>query len=142
MIQRTSEAVWKGDFKQGQGNMSFGSGAYSGAYSASSRFEDGEGTNPEELIAAAHAGCFSMALSADLAKAGYKAETINTEATIFMEKGESGFGITVSRLVTRARVPDIQMDEFAKIAMGAKKNCPVSKALKAVEIRLEAHLLK
>lgn len=142
MIQRTANAIWQGDLKDGQGNLSFGDGAYSGAYSFSSRFEDGQGTNPEELIAAAHAGCYSMALSGDLAKAGYTAETIDTVATVFMDKGDDGFGINIIRLVTKARVPEIQMDEFADIATAAKNNCPVSKALASVEIRLEAHLLK
>ncbi len=142
MIKRTANAIWQGDLKDGQGNLSFGDGAYSGAYSFSSRFEDGQGTNPEELIAAAHAGCFSMALSADLAKAGYTAETVDTEAAVFMEKGDGEFGISLIRLVTKARVPEIMMDEFAKIATGAKNNCPVSRALASVEMRLEAHLLK
>ena len=142
MIKRTAEAVWQGDLKDGKGNLELGSGAFKGQYSFSSRFEEGKGTNPEELIAAAHAGCFSMALSADLSKAGYTVEEIRTEASVSMEKGDGGFAITGVKLVSKARVKDITMDEFSNFASGAKKNCPVSKALAAVDIRLEAHLLK
>ena len=142
MIKRTATAVWKGDLKDGAGSLALGSGAFEGKYSFTSRFEDGTGTNPEELIGAAHAGCFSMALSGDLSKAGYTVEEINTEAIVSMEKGEAGFGITGVKLVSKARVRDITMDEFAKYASGAKENCPVSKALAAVDIQLEAHLLK
>jgi osmotically inducible protein OsmC len=94
------------------------------------------------LIGAAHAGCFSMALSADLSKAGYVVDEIQTEAQVSMEKGESGFAISSIKLVSKARVRDITMDEFSKFASGAKENCPVSKALKAVPVYLEAHLLK
>ncbi len=142
MIKRTAEAVWQGDLKDGKGNLELGSGAFKGQYSFSSRFEEGKGTNPEELIAAAHAGCFSMALSADLSKAGYTVEEIRTEASVSMEKGDGGFAIAGVKLVSKARVKDITMDEFSNFASGAKKNCPVSKALAAVDIRLEAHLLK
>ena len=142
MIKRTAKAVWKGDLKQGKGKLSLGSGAFKGKYSFTSRFEDGQGTNPEELIGAAHAGCFSMALSGDLSKAGYVVEKINTEAIVSMDKGEAGFSITNIKLVTKARVQDIEMEEFAKFASGAKENCPVSRALKAVNVQLEAHLLK
>jgi len=142
MIKRKSEAIWQGDLKKGQGSLSLGSGAYSGKYSFSSRFEDGKGTNPEELIAAAHAGCYSMALSADLSEAGYTVEEIKTEATVMMDKKDGGFTITGIKLVTNARVKDIEMEEFSKFASGAKKNCPVSRALAAVDVQLEAHLLK
>ena len=142
MIKRTATAIWQGDLKDGAGSLALGSGAFQGKYSFTSRFEDGVGTNPEELIGAAHAGCFSMALSGDLSKAGYTVEEISTEASVSMEKGEAGFGITGVKLVTKARVRDITMDEFAKYASGAKKNCPVSRALAAVDIQLEAHLLK
>ena len=96
----------------------------------------------EELIAAAHAGCFSMALSADLSQAGYTVDEVSTEATVMMDKSEAGFAIARVKLVTQAKVPGISMEEFARFASGAKKNCPVSKALAAVEIELEAHLLK
>jgi osmotically inducible protein OsmC len=142
MIKRTSSAVWQGNLKDGSGSLELGSGAFKGKYSFTSRFEDGVGTNPEELIGAAHAGCFSMALSADLSNAGYIVDEVKTEATVSMEKGEAGFGITGVKLVTKARVRDIEMEEFAKLASGAKQNCPVSRALAAVDIQLEAHLLK
>ncbi|MCB2214047.1 OsmC family protein [bacterium] len=142
MIKRTSSAIWQGDLKDGKGDIELGSGAFSGAYSFSSRFEEGKGTNPEELIAAAHAGCFSMALSADLSKAGYEVEEVQTTATIGMEKTDGGFAIKSSKLVTKAKVPGIDMEEFAKFASGAKENCPVSKALGAIDIELEAHLVK
>lgn len=142
MIKRTAAAVWQGDLKDGSGSLELGSGAFKGQYSFTSRFEDGVGTNPEELIGAAHAGCFSMALSGDLSKAGYIVDEIKTKAIVSMEKGEAGFGITGVKLVTKARVRDIEMAEFAKIASGAKQNCPVSRALASVDIQLEAHLLK
>lgn len=142
MIKRTAVAVWQGDLKTGQGSIELGSGAFSGKYSFTSRFEEGTGTNPEELIGAAHAGCFSMALSAELSKAGYTVDEINTEAIVSMEKGETGFAITSVKLVTKARVKDIEMDEFIQFASGAKENCPVSRALTGVKIYLEAHLLK
>jgi len=142
MIKRTAKAIWQGDLKDGSGSLELGSGAFKGKYSFTSRFEDGAGTNPEELIGAAHAGCFSMALSAELSKAGYTVEEINTEAIVSMEKGEEGFEITRVKLVTKARVKDIEMEEFAKFASGSKQNCPVSRALSSVEILLEAHLLK
>lgn len=142
MAVRSAHAVWKGDLKQGKGTLSLESGAFSGDYSFSSRFEEGLGTNPEELIGAAHAGCFSMALSADLSKAGYVVKEISTQAKVSLEKVDGGFEITGIKLITKARVLDIAMDEFAKYASGAKKNCPVSKALAAVDVQLEAHLLK
>lgn len=142
MIKRKANAIWEGDLEKGKGTLSVGSGAFTGKYSFTSRFEEGAGTNPEELIGAAHAGCFSMALSGDLTRAGYVVDEIRTEAIVSMEKGESGFSISGIKLVTRARVPEIKMDEFVKIASGAKENCPVSKALKAVPVQLEAHLLK
>lgn len=142
MIKRTASAVWQGDLKEGSGSLALGSGAFEGQYSFTSRFEEGVGTNPEELIGAAHAGCFSMALSGDLSKAGYTVDEIKTEAIVSMEKGDSGFSITRIKLVSKARVKDIEMEEFAKYASGAKQNCPVSRALGAVEIMLEAHLLK
>jgi len=142
MIKRKANAIWEGDLKKGEGVLSVGSGAFTGKYSFTSRFEEGAGTNPEELIGAAHAGCFSMALSGDLTKAGYVVDEIRTEAIVSMEKGESGFSISGIKLVTKAKVPEIKMEEFAEIASGAKNNCPVSKALNAVPIQLEAHLLK
>ena len=120
------------------------SGAYEGPYSFQSRFEEGEGTNPEELIAAAHAGCFSMALSADLGRAGHLAESVETTATVHLDKlPEGGFGIQRIDLDTRARVPSIGPEEFQQVAEGAKRNCPVSQALAAVEtIALNAELVE
>ncbi len=141
-MKRSAKAIWQGDLKSGSGVLSVESGAFTGPYSFTSRFEEGTGTNPEELIGAAHAGCFSMALSGDLSKAGYTVDEIQTEAQVSMEKGEGGFGITKIKLISKARVRDISMEEFSKYASGAKKNCPVSKALAAVEVELEAHLLK
>ena len=142
MIKRKSNAVWQGNLKDGKGLVSLGSGTFSGRYSFLSRFEKGVGTNPEELIAAAHAGCFSMALSADLSKAGYTVKKIETEAIVSMDKTDSGFAISGIRLVTKASVKDIDPDTFLKFANGAKENCPVSKALAAVPVELEAQLVK
>ena len=142
MIKRKSNAVWQGDLKTGKGLVSLGSGTFSGRYSFSSRFEEGVGTNPEELIAAAHAGCFSMALSADLSKDGYEVKKIETEAVVMMDKSDAGFAISKIKLVTQAKVKDIDLDTFLKFANGAKQNCPVSKALAAVPVELEAELVK
>ncbi|MDI9567261.1 MAG: OsmC family protein, partial [Chloroflexota bacterium] len=131
MIKRTAKAVWQGDLKQGSGSLELGSGAFQGKYSFTSRFEDGVGTNPEELIGAAHAGCFSMALSLELSKAGYTVDEIQTEAIVSLGKDKDGDGFSIPeiKLVSKARVKDITMDEFIKYASGAKENCPVSKAL-------------
>ena len=141
MITRKSNAVWQGNLKDGKGLVSLGSGAFSGQYSFSSRFEEGVGTNPEELIAAAHAGCFSMALSAELSKSGYVVDEIATEAKVMMDKTDAGFVISAIQLKTRAKVRNITEDEFMQFANSAKQNCPVSNALAAVEIDLQAHLM-
>ena len=141
MAIRTSEAEWRGDLKSGQGKMKLGSGAYEGGYSYQSRFEDGKGTNPEELIAAAHAGCFSMALSATLAAAGHAPTRIHTTAKVNFGPVAGGFAITRIDLTTEGSVPGIDAATFEKTAMQAKENCPVSKALKAVEITLSARLV-
>ncbi|MFW5947848.1 MAG: OsmC family protein [Gemmatimonadota bacterium] len=142
MALRTANAVWNGTLREGDGHMRFGGGAFEGAYSFASRFEDGEGTNPEELIAAAHAGCFSMALSGELSRAGYEAKRISTEARVSLVKGDGGFRINRVQLVAEASVPDIDDDEFQEIAEGAKLGCPVSQALSGgPEIVLEATLL-
>jgi len=117
------------------------SGAYSGAYSFSSRFESGSGTNPEELIAAAHAGCFSMAFSLELEKAGYKPASVETEARVSIEKTGDGFAITKIVLNTKGSVPGIKEDEFLKLANNAKVGCPVSKLFKGADIQLEAQLV-
>ncbi|MDF1500856.1 MAG: OsmC family protein [Anaerolineales bacterium] len=133
---RKAQAKWEGNLKNGKGKMAFGSGAYEGAYSFLSRFEEGEGTNPEELIAAAHAGCFSMAFSNELDQAGFPPESVETEAAVTLEKGEGGFQITRIDLTTTGIVPGIGEEEFKKIAEEASRGCPVSQALKAVEIKV------
>ena len=136
-----ADATWNGTLTEGEGTMRL-AGGYEGPYNFGSRFEDsGNGTNPEELIAGAHAGCFSMALSGALSKAGHQPEKIDTTATVNLRKVEGGFEIHRIRLVTTARVPGISDEEFQQAAQGAKEGCPVSKALAAVEtIELEATL--
>jgi osmotically inducible protein OsmC len=140
MPERTSSAVWNGDLQQGQGTMKIGSGAWEGPYSFKSRFEDGKGTNPEELIAAAHAGCFSMALSAALSKAGHPPTRVATTAKVGLEKGGDGFRIPNIHLTTQAKVAGIDDAAFQKFAEEAKRNCPVSKVLSGAEITLDAKL--
>jgi lipoyl-dependent peroxiredoxin len=143
MPRRTASARWDGSLQEGSGTMRMASGAYEGPYSFQSRFEDGDGTNPEELIAAAHAGCFSMALSLGLGQAGHEPESIETEATVQLDKVGDGFAITHIVLRTRARVPGIDADELQQQAQAAKDGCPVSKALGGVgSIELEAELLR
>jgi lipoyl-dependent peroxiredoxin len=142
MPRRTANARWDGSLQGGNGTMRMASGAYEGPYSFQSRFEEGEGTNPEELIAAAHAGCFSMALSGELGRAGHEAQSVETTATVQIEKVEEGFGITRIVLDSKASVPGIEDDEFQQIAEGAKKGCPVSRALASVDsIELNAELV-
>ena len=142
MPQRTASARWDGTLEAGHGTMRMKSGSYEGAYSFQSRFQEGDGTNPEELIAAAHAGCFSMALSADLSRAGHDATTVETTATVHLELEDSGPRIARIVLDTRATVPGISDDEFQQVAAGSKDNCPVSKALAAVEtIEVNAELV-
>jgi lipoyl-dependent peroxiredoxin len=141
VVARKAEAEWRGDLRSGQGKVSLGSGAYSGPYSFRSRFESGDGTNPEELIGAAHAGCFSMALAAGLTKAGHAPERIHTDATVHIEQQGEGFTITRIQLRTEARIPGIDEAAFQEQARGAKANCPVSKALAGTEIELEAKLV-
>lgn len=142
MPVRTADAVWKGSLQDGSGTMKMASGAYEGQYSFSSRFEEGTGTNPEELIAAAHAGCYSMALSGALGRAGYSPEEVQTTAEVHLTKGDSGFRIARVHLVTEARVPGIDEETFQEQAEGAKEGCPVSQALGAVdEITLDAKLV-
>jgi osmotically inducible protein OsmC len=137
---RTAEAEWKGNLQQGKGKMKLGSGAFEGAYDFRSRMTDGEGTNPEELIGAAHAGCFSMALSAQLTGAGFTPERIYTTAKVHFEKLSDGFAIPRIELETEAEVPGLEDAAFQQYAETAKKNCPVSKALAGVDIRLVARL--
>ncbi len=140
MATRNGSAVWNGGLKDGNGTVRLGSGAFEGAYSFSSRFEEGTGTNPEELIGAAHAGCFSMALSGALQRAGFAPRRIATTAKVHLRMGEGGASIALIELDCEAEVPGIDAAAFAEQAEGAKKNCPVSKALAAVEIRLAARL--
>ena len=137
---RKANAVWNGNLKQGKGTMKFGSGAFEGSYSFSSRFEEGEGTNPEELVGAAHAGCFSMAFAGDLAQSGFKPKSIKTNAEVTLSKIADGWEIASIILHSEAEVPDIDAARFLEIAEGAKKNCPVSKALQGIEITLDAKL--
>ena len=141
MAVRTSEAEWRGNLREGQGTMKLGSGAYEGSYSFASRFESGKGTNPEELIAAAHAGCYSMALSAGLSKAGFTPTRVHTTASVHLEPVEGGFGITRIELHTEAQIPGINNDTFQQQAEAAKKGCPVSKALAGTQITLDAKLV-
>jgi len=141
MAVRTAEAVWEGNLMEGKGTMKLGSGAYEGPYSFASRFEDGPGTNPEELIGAAHAGCFSMALSAGLARAGYTAKRIHTTARVHLNKVDEGFRITNIELNTEAEIPGIDEKTFLEHAEAAKAGCPVSQALAGVEITLQAKLV-
>jgi osmotically inducible protein OsmC len=140
MSVRQSEAEWKGNLREGQGKVKLGRGGYEGAYSFASRFEDGKGTNPEELLGAAHAACFSMALSAGLTKAGFAPKSVHTVANVTLDKVGDGFGITGIELVTDADVPGIDAAKFAAEAEGAKKGCPISKALAATPITLKATL--
>ena len=142
MPKRTANAVWNGSLQEGNGTMRMRSGAYEGPYTFQSRFEEAEGTNPEELIAAAHAGCFSMALSGDLGRAGYEPASVETTATVHLEMGDGP--PTVARIVldTQARVPGIEAGEFQELAEGAKQNCPISRALAAVPaIEVNAELV-
>lgn len=140
MPVRSASAVWNGDLKGGGGTMKLGSGAYEGKYSFGSRFEDDPGTNPEELIAAAHAGCFSMALTSGLGKAGYSPASVSTSARAHLEITDNGPAITRIELTCEASVPDIDDATFQEQAAGAKANCPVSKALAGVDIQLQATL--
>ena len=139
-MKRTASAEWKGGLKDGTGTISTGSGLLSNAqYSFGTRFEQGVGTNPEELIAAAHAGCFSMALSAQLTNAGLKPESIRTTATVSLDKVDSGFAITAVHLDVKAKVPGADQATFEKAANAAKEGCPVSKVLNA-KITMDAKL--
>ncbi len=140
MPVRKADAVWNGSLKEGKGSMKMGSGAYEGPYSFGSRFLEEPGTNPEELIAAAHAGCFSMALSGALGRSGHEVTSISTAAKVTLGKVGEGFQITNIELTTEGVVPGIDEATFLEHAEGAKANCPVSKALAAVEITLHATL--
>lgn len=138
MLTRTAGAVWEGSLRDGRGSMNVGSGAFDGPYTFASRFEDGKLTNPEELLGAAHAGCFSMALSLGLAKAGFAPQRINTTAIVHLDT--ENLRISAIDLDTKAQVPGINEEEFLEQAELAKNNCIVSQALKGTEIRLHARL--
>lgn len=141
MNVRHAEAVWNGSLRDGKGTMKLGSGAYEGAYSYASRFEEAKGTNPEELIGAAHAGCFSMAFSADLGKAGFTPEMVHTRAEVTLDRVDGKSRITKIHLDMDAKVPGISPEKFKEIAEGAKQGCPVSAALSGVQISLAARLV-
>jgi osmotically inducible protein OsmC len=140
MPTRTADAEWQGNLVEGKGHISLGSGAFDGPYDWRSRSADGAGTNPEELIAAAHAGCFSMALSAVLTEGGHVPTSIHTTARVRLDKVEGGFAITRIDLATEATIPGISAEQFEQAAQGAKAGCPVSKALAGTEIHLTATL--
>lgn len=139
MPVRKAEAVWEGDLPNGSGTMKMGT-SYEGPYSAASRFQDGSGTNPEELLAAAHAGCFSMAFSKVLADAGHTPNRIHTTAKVHIEKQDAGYAITRVELVTEADVPGMDEETFASSAEAAKDNCPVSNLFKGADISVDATL--
>ncbi len=140
MPVRDANAEWKGQLQDGNGTMALGSGAFEGQYSFGSRFEEGTGTNPEELIGAAHAGCFSMAFAGELGNAGHDPQRVATAARVHIDKSDEGFTITKIELKTEAEVPGIDEDEFQRIAEEAKAGFPVSRALTGVEIELDAKL--
>ena len=138
---RTADARWEGNLTEGSGTLKTGKGGLAGNYSFQSRFEEGEGTNPEELIAAAHAACFSMALSSDLAKAGFTSTSVETTAKVHLDKGDAGFGVTRIDLETVGTVPGADQETFQKLAEGAKENCPISRLLApGAQISLSAKL--
>jgi osmotically inducible protein OsmC len=138
---RTASARWQGNFTEGSGTIKTGKGGYQGNYSAKARFEEGEGTNPEELIGAAHAGCFSMAFSKALADAGFSPTSVETTAKVHLDKTDAGFSVTRIDLDTAGDIPGIDEGTFQKIAEGAKENCPISRLLSpGAEITLTAKL--
>ena len=141
MPTRNASAEWQGDFKRGAGKVAVGSGAFDLPYNFSGRFEDGGGTNPEELLGAAHASCFAMALSVGLTQAGNPPDALSVAAKVTIDQVEGGFEITRIDLTVRGKVPGVDADGFQQAAQGAKENCPLSKALAAVkEITLDASL--
>lgn len=139
-MKRTASAIWNGSLKDGKGSISTKSGVLSNTqYSFSTRFEDGIGTNPEELVAAAHAGCFTMALSAELGKAGITPESLNTTATLTMERLDAGWTVTAIHLAVEAKIPGVDNAKFQEVANGAKAGCPISRLLNT-EITMTAVL--
>jgi osmotically inducible protein OsmC len=141
MAIRTAEAEWRGDLAHGSGHMRFGSGAFDGPYDFRSRMAEGKGTNPEELLGAAHAGCFSMALALQLTNAGITVKSIHTTARVHFEKHDGGWSIQRIDLDTEASISEMAAAAFEDQAQNAKKNCPISRALSGVDIRLRAKLL-
>ncbi|MEP7382956.1 MAG: OsmC family peroxiredoxin [Gemmatimonadota bacterium] len=141
MPTRNARARWEGSIKEGKGNVEFGNGAFKGAYSFASRFEAGAGTNPEELLGAAHAACFAMALALILGQAGFKPDYVDATANVTVKPQDGGFKITKSHLVCEAKVPGIDAATFMQHAEAAKAGCPVSQALAGTEIGLEAKLV-
>ena len=139
MTTRTSSAEWKGTLKEGSGTVKLASGAYEGPFTYASRFESGKGTNPEELIGAAHAGCYSMFLSALISNAGFTPTRIATTATVHLTEGPT---ISLIELFSEAEIPGISEENFQQIAIDAKLKCPVSKVLAGAEIKLNATLIK
>ncbi len=142
MPVRHAEAVWEGSLREGKGSLKLGSGAFEGAYSFPSRFESGDGTNPEELIGAAHAGCFSMALSGELNRAGFTPSRIHTTAAVHLEKVDGGFKVTRVELDTQVTVTGIDDATFQQHAEAAKTGCPISQLLTGAEITLTARLVE
>ena len=140
MPVRLAHGEWKGNLKEGAGTVKLGSGAFEGAYSFPSRFEEGDGTNPEELLGAAHAACYSMALANMLASEGHEVESISTDAKVHLGKGDDGFEVTKIVLETTGKVAGMSAEEFQAFAEKAKVGCPISRALKATEIHLNASL--
>ena len=141
MAVRSAEAKWSGTLQEGKGNIKLESGAFEGAYSFSSRFEEGTGTNPEELLGAAHAACYSMALNEALGREGFSPEYVNTTAKVHMVKTDDGLTITKIDLITEAKIPNIDEATFMAQAEAAKTGCIISRALSAVEMSLEATLV-
>lgn len=140
MAVRHAQAIWEGTLSDGKGRMQFGT--FDGAFTYASRFEEGEGTNPEELLGAAHAGCFSMALSSGLGKAGFSPKRVATRSTVHLGRVDGKARIIRIDLETEAEVPEISAEQFQEIAEATKTGCPVSAALAAVEITLQAHLIR
>ena len=141
MPVRKAKAIWEGNLVRGNGKISLENGTFERSYSFSSRFDEGEGTNPEELIGAAHAGCFSMAFAHELDQAGFSPQSIETTAHVNLSKIGDGFEISEIELITEATVPDIEEKLFCEHAENAKENCPVSKALKGVMIKVQPKLV-
>ena len=141
MPARKADARWEGSLQEGSGTMRLGGGAYEGPYTFKSRFEEGDGTNPEELIAAAHAGCYSMALSGTLGRNGHTPTSINTTASVHLNKTDEGFRIQKIDLVTEADVPGLDDATFQQLAEQTKSACPVSVLLSSIEITLDAKLV-